>query len=342
MEDALELWDLTIQHTQTMSQEMLLLFPNLVSNIKRDFLHLAICLKLIESYVLLGKSAFLNAYSSDLISLFGVIIGNVKDQGSLALVNVLDTLLVLFPSETPTVFAKPFVSILLDVIKLRESELITSSYVCLFARILFHDPTKFLSFFTSLAQQLNEPMQSLFERFMGVWIDIADHIISSFKRKLSAIALMKLYPSWDNAFLTVKFGEMMNMWVQVLYETYDMDESRVLEMGKQLFILNGGISDTSSVANEAEEEEDGLEEKNEFDRKRMQLRNDPIVYGSVHQMLQETMQRMAQTFPKQQQYSSFEHFLQTVVDPNVLQQLQKYPPKREGSATPSPSTPSKQ
>jgi hypothetical protein len=60
-EEGLELWQNTLHNATKMTTEVMSLFENIVKIIEaEDFENIALVLKITDSYILLGKDAFLN------------------------------------------------------------------------------------------------------------------------------------------------------------------------------------------------------------------------------------------------------------------------------------------
>lgn len=100
--------------------------------------------------------------------------------------------------------------------------------------------------------------------FLDKWIDESDHIISSFKRKISALAMLNLFPTTESVLLH-RFPLIVNICVQVMYE---MDES-YLDLGGKVVLLGG----KDNFDDDSDDEAGYMQERNEFDRKRMVCMN---------------------------------------------------------------------
>lgn len=54
---------------------------------------LQVAMKIIESYILLGKADFLRLHAAGVVKIFDIVIGNVKERGMLCTLPVMDLLI---------------------------------------------------------------------------------------------------------------------------------------------------------------------------------------------------------------------------------------------------------
>ncbi|KAK9124553.1 hypothetical protein Sjap_014155 [Stephania japonica] len=101
LEDSVLLWEATVANAPTMAPQLLGLFPCLVDIMERSFDHLEEAVRIIESYIILGGTDFLNMHGSGLAKLLDVIVGNVNDRGLKPTLPVIEILLQCFPREAP-------------------------------------------------------------------------------------------------------------------------------------------------------------------------------------------------------------------------------------------------
>jgi hypothetical protein len=182
--------------------------------------------------------------------------------------------------QTSQFFQVPLSKILTAICTNKGSPLILSTYICIFARILFASREVFYSYASSVQNSIGG---NVLITFVDMWLKMviyfinlysqskADDVISALRRKMGAISLLSLYPT-DNALLNERFGAVINLCVQVLYEVDEVN----IELSRR-------ISEKSSPENEfesgwdmpgaedvvEEEEEDPITEENEYGRKRM-------------------------------------------------------------------------
>ena len=74
MEDGLELWATAIMQAPEYTPELHAIFPHLPPLLARDLEFLAVAMKLVEAYVILGEAPFLDTHATSLTELFGLIV----------------------------------------------------------------------------------------------------------------------------------------------------------------------------------------------------------------------------------------------------------------------------
>ncbi|MNE76053.1 hypothetical protein D3C80_1722650 [compost metagenome] len=99
------------------------------------------------------------------------------------------------------------------------------------------------------------------------------------------------------------FGILVNLCVQVLFEDAVIEECGLDQLGTG---------------------DDAV--RNEYDRKRLQMKNDPIMHADVYQILMTKFEQIAAMMGSQQ---AFEQFLTSKVDSTVLTQLSKIQQTRQ-------------
>ncbi|KAL4189780.1 hypothetical protein AMTRI_Chr08g167070 [Amborella trichopoda] len=99
LEDSIVLWEATLSHAPSMVPELLKFFPHLFSIMERNFDHLQVGLNIIECYIILGGSDFLNQHASILAKLLDGIVGNVNDKGLLSTLPIIELLVQCFPRD---------------------------------------------------------------------------------------------------------------------------------------------------------------------------------------------------------------------------------------------------
>ena len=106
MEDGLDLWVRILKIAPELNQEFVSLYSHVFPIISSSFSHYKSCVSITEAYLLLGGKPFLSTYIKDILNFFDCVIGDTKDKVSIALLNLLDTFVLLhsssfFPSALP-------------------------------------------------------------------------------------------------------------------------------------------------------------------------------------------------------------------------------------------------
>ena len=196
LEEGILLWLCTLRSATHFSQSLLDLFSNLPSIINGGMTEviLQMCIKLVESYVLLGQVDFLHAHVDDLAFIFSSWIGDTKDDLTHDVVRPLEMMLMLYPSEMPVHLEGFLIKVLQLIASGSETDIALCYYVHFFNRVLLHNPVFFLGFLEKCAEPMEIP--DLLTRFLSDFtIERIDQLGDLRRRKLAAMALANLLPS---------------------------------------------------------------------------------------------------------------------------------------------------
>ncbi|CDF37444.1 unnamed protein product [Chondrus crispus] len=134
MEDGCELWAVVVEASSEYSEELARLFPQTERILGLDFDYLREVFRLLEGYALLGRERFMNQYGAAMLATLRRALGSVRDRGCLAAVEVLDVILLLFPSEGVGFLAPILQDALQKIIENEESQVVSAAYTGLIAR----------------------------------------------------------------------------------------------------------------------------------------------------------------------------------------------------------------
>lgn len=306
IEDGLQLWQSTMHQAPQCSDALLDLFPNIPKSLNEGFENIIISLKITESYVLLGRDQFLNRFGSLLNEFCFSIAGEVKDKPMIICLSMMETVLTLFPDQGPQVLQAVLQKLLIALFKGTESVMARSHIVSLFARIVATNRQGIMQhLLNEVAKQLpgGATPDALFMQMVKIWVDGTEDMIATYKRKVSVVGLLTLFPSQNNELMNDIFGILVNLCVQVLFEDAVIEECGLDQLGTG---------------------DDAV--RNEYDRKRLQMKNDPIMHADVYQILMTKFEQIAAMMGSQQ---AFEQFLTSKVDSTVLTQLSKIQQTRQ-------------
>lgn len=99
MESGLELWNETLNVSTVYTEELHLLFGNALRLMERDYEHVALVLSLLERYLRLGKAQFLQTYHTSVSELLQRLVGSVKAEASLQIVQVTEIIVATLPAD---------------------------------------------------------------------------------------------------------------------------------------------------------------------------------------------------------------------------------------------------
>lgn len=134
MEDGCELWATIIAASTEYSEDLAMLFPRTEGILGIDFDYLKEVFQLIEGYALLGKEHFMNQYGPRMLQTLQRALGSVKDRGCLAALEILDTILQLFPGQGVEFLSQILKDSLDKIVSREESQIMTAAYAGIIAR----------------------------------------------------------------------------------------------------------------------------------------------------------------------------------------------------------------
>ncbi|XP_050205030.1 uncharacterized protein LOC126655060 isoform X2 [Mercurialis annua] len=199
LEDSMLLWEATLSHAPAMVPQLLACFPCLVEIMERSFDHLQVAVKIIESYIILGGSEFLNMHASTVAKLLDLIVGNVNDRGLLSILPVIDILIQCFPVEVPPLISSTLQKLIVICLSGGDDcepskTAVKASSAAVLARVLVMN-TNYLGQLTAdrslplLLQQAGIQIEeNILICLVDIWLDKIDNA-SSNQRKIFGLAL---------------------------------------------------------------------------------------------------------------------------------------------------------
>jgi len=198
LEDGLALWFAVLHMASGPSPQLFSLYTLLPPVLDNGYEHLEISMKILETYLLLGGNEFMAEHATSVAQLFGKVIGNVKDEGTMLVLRPMQTLLQLFPKEGPALLEPVLATIMGSLLSRLETDIINVAYISLFARIATSHPTFIPGFFERLSSNpQNISRQNLFAPFVEMWLDKIDNMGQARMRKMSTMGLCSLMPATE-------------------------------------------------------------------------------------------------------------------------------------------------
>ncbi|CAK9199162.1 unnamed protein product [Sphagnum jensenii] len=226
LEDGVQLWQTTLRNAPIMVPQLMDLFPHLVAVMERNFEHLSTVMKIIESYILLGKVEFLRSHGAGVAKILDIVVGNVKEKGMMCTLPVVDALVQCCPGDAPSLLAGVLQKLVLLVVSGREEpDLVRASAGAVLARVFVQNSAFFaqLTSQPSLSLALQQsgvavPDQSALFLFFDAWLDKVDSLTTLLKRKLCALALCILLALREPQILD-RLEQIISICTSVLHET---------------------------------------------------------------------------------------------------------------------------
>lgn len=304
LEDGLELWYVTLINAPAMSPELLKLFDNMPALLDLGTENLRTCLKIIQCYVLLGSRDFMQAYSEVLATSLLSLMTDIRTEGMVLILRLVELILKAFPIEGPSVFQAMLPGIISSILNGEENTVVMAMHLSLFARILLQNQPFMLSAIQHLASELGNDTYAVFGALLDQWTDRFDIITQPERRKLSALALASMLPE-NNSIVTDRFGIIINNLVEVLHDICRVDDEGTYT--DSLVIDNGSAH--------VDDDQDTQHDK----RKHLLARQDPVHTVCLKTYLISQLNLCQQTIGKE----AFDHFM-SQVDPEVVSQLQPF------------------
>jgi len=325
LDHGLNLWIHTLRNAKTSTPDVLVPAQNLFSIMQNSYDNTREILKICESYVFLSHAQFMQKYIAQLAHLIYLVITEVKDEGVVQCAEILEAIISMFPNEAPQAFSKTFVHMLVALLQNsdeEESQVVLASFICVLSRQLLVNKAAFYKLL-EMAQTQKELMgqnaAQLLANFIERTLDRSDYVVTSERKKVLALALLSLYPAAPDHMqkLNEQFGGVVNLCVQVLYESVSLpdDGDTVIQVHNEYHrgsddTVEFFIDDTEPVAN-----------VNNCDaqRRKQFSEQNPInkidVYKTLVDLFTHLGKTMGNAYP----------ILVNSIDKEVMKQLQDYP-----------------
>jgi len=123
-----------VEVVKELTDDILSLFPNIVRIMERNFEQVEPALKITAGYILVGKECFLQRYIKEVVALITAPLGNVRDEGEIHILRVMEILLILFPSQTAPLLENALQRILSLILgdKVGQEKQYSSSFILIY------------------------------------------------------------------------------------------------------------------------------------------------------------------------------------------------------------------
>uniref|UniRef100_A0A8C5THE4 Importin 11 n=1 Tax=Malurus cyaneus samueli TaxID=2593467 RepID=A0A8C5THE4_9PASS len=196
LEDGLELWLVTLENSpcltdpfDTKSHRLREISEYLSSeNLKN-------CFKIINAYIFLSSSEFLQMYAADLCRSFCELLKDITTEGQVQVLKVEKCPEKQNPVLGPQMFQPLLPSVLRGIIDGERYPVVMSTYLGIIGRVLLQNARFFSLLLSQLACELGQELDQILGNMIEMWVDRMDNITQPERRKLSALALLSLLPS---------------------------------------------------------------------------------------------------------------------------------------------------
>ncbi|KAI9205762.1 armadillo-type protein [Polychytrium aggregatum] len=196
LEDAIDLWLVTMQNCVQSSDELASLFPSALALLEYGGESTKKILKIIEAYVLLDTVRVLQTYARDILDVIARLVGNIKPDAAHSILRCVDIMLQTchiancFPAIGEVLVGSGLLANLAKtVIENIELHVVIVKYISILSRMALYDPELFVRSIVSVGGEAALPA------LIDAWCDKYDNISHPKQRKLCALGLATLLRS---------------------------------------------------------------------------------------------------------------------------------------------------
>ncbi|KAM7077415.1 importin-11 isoform 2-T2 [Ciconia maguari] len=308
LEDGLELWLVTLENCPCLTPELLRVFQNMSALLELSSENLKNCFKIINAYIFLSSSEFLQMYAADLCRSFCDLLKDITTEGQVQVLKVVENVLKVNPVLGPQMFQPLLPSVFRGIIDGERYPVVMSTYLGIMGRVLLQNAGFFSLLLSQMACELGQELDQILGNLIEMWVDRMDNITQPERRKLSALALLSLLPSL-NSVIQDKFCGIINISVEGLHDVMTEDP----ETGTYKDCMLMSHFEEPKVT---EDEEPPTEQDK---RKKMLALKDPVHTVSLQQFIYEKLKAQQELLGGQ----GFQALMETV-DTEIVAQLQEF------------------
>ncbi|KAK3096574.1 hypothetical protein FSP39_001428 [Pinctada imbricata] len=312
MEDGLELWLTMLENCSAANNQILSLYNNMPALLELGTENLRICLKVIERYLLLCPQEFMHYYSRDLTSSLQSLTTDIRTEGLLMILKVIELVFKTFPTEAPELFANYLPKLTQDIIEREEHPTVIAIQMSILGRVILQNKDALWKFLNDFAPKLGKISNELLGIIIDAWVSNIDFVVQPERRKIAALAMASLL-SVDASAVPEKFCGIISLCVEVLHDvtSVPVDEDPSIQLDSLV------ISDSSD--SQREEVEEDIEDTEHEKRKRMISKKDPVHTIPLKDFLMGHL-NMCQQMYGQERFNT----LMSQVDNEIVQQLHAF------------------
>jgi len=232
MESGLELWSETLEVSTAYTEELHVLFGNVLRLMARDYEHVALVLGLVEHYVRLGKAQFWQTYHASVCGLLQSLVGSVKAEASLQIAQVTEKIIATSPVEQVAGFV-PVVTAMVEACVAfqqgngkHEPETVLAGYLSVVARLLMLNVDLTLENFLLSDRAV---LLMLVDAMLKLFYTVGSSPLTLVRRKVWAVALWAALMLLEQPLLE-RTGQVVEMCVDVMED--EQEEQRQQQAGR--------------------------------------------------------------------------------------------------------------
>ncbi|GAA5857039.1 hypothetical protein JCM8547_007927 [Rhodosporidiobolus lusitaniae] len=225
-EDGLELWQVLLRRSSSLSSEMLSLLPLLISLLASGTDVLPRCLAILESYLLLDGPGVVSVCSACLFPAVHDLLDGLKLEAVKVVLHALNTVFQTAPAATwiEALEASGCFASFLKVVSAEDSSaLIVTKYLCSIARVILAGPEPFQQLLVATTGRTGSTPDQLLDLVITQFVERLDNMSQGGQRKLAALALAYLVPTTNPVVLN-RLPDLVSLWSSVLAQTEETDQ----------------------------------------------------------------------------------------------------------------------
>ncbi|XP_023228381.1 importin-11-like [Centruroides sculpturatus] len=195
LEDGLELWWAVLENTSVCSPNLLQLAQNLFSLFELGTENLRICLQIAQAYILLAPKDFLQNYSKNLVDTCISFISDVRSEGIVMIMRLIELVFKVFPEEGPQLFQYMLLQVLTFVLENQPYPMVITMYLSVLSRVILYNRQCFKLVLLERAKAKKEQTEEVFGKFLDIWLENMLVVHPVERRKLLGLALASLITS---------------------------------------------------------------------------------------------------------------------------------------------------
>lgn len=229
MESGLELWKETLEVSTVYTEELHVLFGNVLRLMERDYEHVSLVLAVLKQYLRLGKVQFWQGYQSSVSGLLRSVIGNVKAEASLQIVQVAEIIVATIPADQvgdllPVVKAMVEACITYQKKKQKhEPDTVVAGYLSVVAKLMIIDLDFLLK---NLLASDHTVLQLLVDAMLRLFYTVGSSQLTPLRRKVWAVALLGSTLMSMEQQLLERTGQVLEICVDVIEDEEEEQKQR--------------------------------------------------------------------------------------------------------------------
>ncbi|KAI9986981.1 hypothetical protein PInf_026087 [Phytophthora infestans] len=242
MESGLELWNETLEVATVYTEELHLLFGNVLRLMERDYEHVALVLSLLEHYLRLGKAQFWQTYHTNISGLLQSVMGNVKAEASLQIAQVTETIVATVPIDQVTVFL-PVVKTMVEACVVfqhgeskHEPDSVLAGYLSVVARLMMTNLDVTLK---NLLMNDLATLRMLVDAMLTLFYTVGSSPLTLVRRKVWAVALCSSLMLMEQNILE-KTGQILEICVEVIEDERE-EQAQKQKAAANISDQDGGV-----------------------------------------------------------------------------------------------------